>query len=186
MSAEHKAAGASPAATKRGCGRPPKPTAPPDAAPLTPADLTSPESKVKQRAVTRRVQACCDIFSSRLTLLPKGTRFHLREGREEDARDRVRNSMRVFALGCVASLGRELGLISVELYGKGKGRTLIPELADLHNASVQHAIETFEALRRDKGEVGVAVAQRFALLVDEAKAEVEDGLAGIKTRRRAA
>src|SRR5690606_30133682 len=104
---------------------------PPPARRRTVAELeaaTPPESMIRYRVVASMLQACMDLFSAMLTELPKGERFTAPEGRGETAADRVRNDMRTYALGCFAALGREVGLSSVELYGEGKGRTLLTVL----------------------------------------------------------
>lgn len=137
--------------------------------------VTPEASMVKYRAVARRQQACLDLFSERLSTLPEGRRFAAPVGRGESAAERVGNSMRIYALGAIACLGRRVGLIDVELYGKGKGRTMLTELHDLHCATVQNAMASFEALCEDGGEVGQLVAERFRLLVESAQEEIRNG-----------
>lgn len=148
--------------------------------------LTSAESYVRYHAVARRLQQCLDLFSSNLSALPKGKRFVAPQGRGSDMRERVRNDMRTYALGCYAALGRDVGLITTELYGREKGRTLLEELHPLHSATVQSAVAKFDALREDGSEVGRLVAERYARILASALAEVERGIDKVRRRSAAA
>jgi hypothetical protein len=141
---------------------------------------TSEESMIRYRAVADRLQSCLDLFSSRLSALPKGERFAAPVGKSTDPGDKFRNDMRTYALGCFVALGRDVGLLPIELYGQGKGRTLLAELHPMHHMTVLAASEKFDALRRDGSEVGEAVRLRFDIILGSALAEVDHALARLR------
>ncbi len=87
--------------------------------------------------------------------------------------ERVRNLMRMPALGCAIRLGLELGLKHHALHGHHAGYTEILELADLHHNTIQKARLVFDALIADKGAVGKFVRGQWTALLSRAKADAQ-------------
>lgn len=139
-----------------------------------PADAaTTMESWVRQRAVARRLQTIMDIFCEGLSRGAVGERLTAPD-KATSAAEVLRNLTRTFALGAAVRLGLDLGLLSTELFGKGiRGRTEILDLAPFYGASVHRALDNFDALRADRGEIGRLVAERYAVLLRSAQEEVE-------------
>lgn len=140
-----------------------------------PADAaTTIESWLRQRAVARRLQDIMDLFCEHLSRGEPGARFVSPAESATTGAEVVRNLTRTFALGCAVRLGLDLGLFTTELFGKGeRGRTEILDLACFHGGSVARALENFDALRQDRGEFGRMVAERYAVLLKSAQAEVK-------------
>lgn len=149
-----------------------------------PADAsTTIESWVRQRAVAHRLQAIMDIFCEGLSRGPVGERLTAPD-KATTAAEVIRNLTRTLALGCAVRLGLDLGLYTTCLFGKGiRGRTEILDLAPFHGGSIGRALDNFDALRSDRGEIGRLVAERYAVLLRSAQEEVA---AEEKRRRRRA
>lgn len=126
----------------------------------------------KQRAVARQIGAICDLFSAEFAALPPAERLAGRT-RSTGPADRLRVATRVFAIGAVISLGKELGLPAAALHGKADGRTEIIELRGLYHNTCIHAGASFEALLRDGGAIGSTIAERYAQILRDARREVE-------------
>lgn len=140
-----------------------------------PADpATTMESWLRQRAVAHRLQAIMDLFCETMSRGTVGERL-IAPDAATNAAEVVRNLTRTFALGAAVRLGLDLGLFSTELFGKGiRGRTEILDLVPFHGGSVTRALENFDALRSDRGEIGRLVAERYAVLLRSAQEEVAD------------
>lgn len=141
-----------------------------------PADpATTMESWLRQRAVAHRLQAIMDLFCETMSRGTVGERFVSPEAAAASPAEVVRNLTRTFALGAAVRLGLDLGLYSTELFGKGiRGRTEILDLVPFHGGSVVRALENFDALRADRGEIGRLVSERYAVLLRSAQEEVAD------------
>lgn len=125
-----------------------------------------------QRAVARRIGEILDIFSERFAALPPAERL-VDTGPAEDDAGRVRNLVRMMALGGVVRLGVDLGLSTLALHGLGKGRTKVEELTGFHRTTVLNAMTLFNAILSDRGEFGLLVSRRYAAILKSAIAEVK-------------
>lgn len=122
----------------------------------------------RQRILAQFIGPICDLFSDRFMSLPPGERFLLQV--RDDAK--VWSATRMFALGAVHALGKDMGLPAHAMHGRSptkgraaaRGRTEIEELRPLHYATLFSALEAFEALRKDRGEIGRLVFERYALI----------------------
>ena len=131
-----------------------------------------PTKKIKdpaQRVLALRMSEICDIFSERFAVLDNVDRLSAKTGRAEDRGDRVRNNLRMLALGCAVKLGTDLGCSAHALHGRGdSAATEVAELSSLHYATTHEARMLFEALMEDGGEFGRWVAERYKALVEAA------------------
>jgi hypothetical protein len=122
----------------------------------------------RQRILARFIGPICDLFSDRFMSLPPGERFLL--ATRDDAR--VWSYTRMFAIGAVHALGKDMGLPAHAMHGRSptkgraaaRGRTEIEELRPLHYGTLFDALEAFEALRKDGSEFGRLVSERYALI----------------------
>lgn len=136
---------------------------------------TTIESWIRQRAVANRLQAIMDLFCEHLSQSPQGERLTAPDATATSGQEYVRNMTRGVALGMAARLGLDLGLYTTDLFGKGaRGRTEIIELRPFHGGSVMRALANFDALRADRSEFGRLVDARYRVLVESARAEVDD------------
>ena len=126
----------------------------------------------RQRALAARVGEVCDLFSEHFIALAPADRL-VDAGRAEDDAGRLRNLLRMLALGMVASIGRELGLAGHDLHGLGKGRTEVVELRAFHHTTILNAMAIFGALVQDRGAFGRMIAGEYQRILRACQAEVE-------------
>jgi len=114
----------------------------------------------------------CDLFSSRYSEIEPGARLLDVGRRRGGVAGPVREATRMFALGAVFWLGKELGLPNHDLHGHGAGRTEIEELKGLHYHTLYKGQTAYDALRVDAGEFGRLVVARMDALRRSAIDEV--------------
>lgn len=138
-----------------------------------------------QRVLAGKVSEVCDIFFAGFASLPPEERL-LDAGRADGAEGRVRNMLRMLAVGAVVHLGRELGIAVCNLYGKttrstegleNAGGTQVPFLVGLHRNTCYSAQAAFAALTSDRGDFGVLVEERFGRVLRAAREELAEMLA---------
>lgn len=139
-----------------------------------------------QRAVASRMQEIQDVFCAGFARLRAESRLVAQPGISAVAAHKWRNMMRMPAIGFAVRLGLEIGLTTHSLHGRKYGYTQIAELKDLHYVTTQNACALFDAIIRDKGEVGTAVAARYAQVLKAVHAEVSHIEPMTRTRRTAA
>lgn len=143
-----------------------------------------------QRVLAAKVSEICDIFFAGFAELEPEDRL-VDIGAAEDAAGRVRNLLRILALGAVVHLGRELGIPMCDLYGQptrnkpavkrgdtperhraSTGGTEIAFLAKLHRNTCYNAQNNFMALLADTGEFAYLVEERFTKILAQAREEL--------------
>lgn len=126
----------------------------------------------RQRALARRIADVCDLFSCRFAELEPGVRLLDVGRRRGGVAGPVREATRMFAVGAVYWLGKELGLPNHDLHGHGQGRTEIDELRGVHYTTLYMGQSAYEALRVDAGEFGRLAVARMNVLRASAIDEV--------------
>lgn len=130
----------------------------------------------RQRALAGRADEVVRLFLS--GDLPVGERLVEGPPSGGDPDARGRNYLRLFALGALGTLGKELGLSWSEMNGLTVGgRTQVPDLAGLHRNTVVQASELFEALISQAAgprpsELAVLAAERYRQLLRDCKADL--------------
>lgn len=148
---------------------------------------TTMESWIRQRAVARRLPAIMDLFTEHMAKGEVGHRLEKPVGRAGEATGVLRNVMRIYALGFAVRLGLDLGLPMTALHGKGdRGKTEILDLLPFLGGSVVQALDNFDALRADRGEIGRLVDARYKVVLESARAEVAECESAVQSAQREA
>lgn len=145
-----------------------------------------------QRVLASKVGELCDIFFAGFAELDPEDRL-VDVGAATDYPGRVRNLLRILALGAVVHLGRELEIQMSDLYGQptrakpsklrgetternraNAGGTQVPFLRKHHRNTCYNAQSTFCALLADTGDFAYLVEKRFNKILKAAREELAE------------
>lgn len=135
-----------------------------------------------QRVLASHLTEIEDLFSQHFAGLQPETRLERQEGSADSGAAKLRNLMRMPVVGCAVRLGLDLGLTTHALHGHHAGYTEIVEMMPLHYHTTAKAVDLFDALVADRGEVGKMIATRYRAIRDAAINESR-GLVPVAGRR---
>lgn len=114
-----------------------------------------------QRVLASHLTEIEDLFCAQFAAIDPEARFVRPPGDAGDGTERIVNLTRMLVIGCVGRLGLDIGLGSHAIHGHHAGYTEVVELKVVHWQTMKKAIEMFDALAEDRGEVGKLVASRY-------------------------